>query len=125
MRLLLLMIAVPIILTACNEDLSNNPTANQEREGEEYEEFTDQNPNFLNTTSERTKVKDDYEKIKEIIEVETPYEPGNVIISGRDAWVTIHSDENYSRAEKQKVIKQMNHILYKGLPRLKFHVNIE
>jgi hypothetical protein len=87
-----------------------------------YEEFTDQNPNFLNTTPVRPEVSTDYEKMNEVIEVKTPYRLGDLKVNGRDAWVTIHTGEDMDRQEKEKVEKVVAGQLFEGLPRFHFHV---
>ena len=87
-----------------------------------YEEFTNQNPNFLNTTPVRSKVSNDYEKMNEVIEVKTPYRLGDLKVNGRDAWVTIHTGEEMNREEKEKVQKVVARELFEGVPRFHFHV---
>jgi hypothetical protein len=93
-----------------------------EKELISYEEFTDQNPNFPNTTPVRTGVSSDYEKMKEVVEVETPYRIGDLKVNGRDAWVTVHTGEEMSGAEKKKVQNVVARELFEGLPRFHFHV---
>jgi hypothetical protein len=99
-------------------------THKDEKEVEEerisYEEFTNQNPNFLNTTSARTS---DYEKMREVIEAETPYRLGDLKVNGRDAWVTVHTGKNMSQSEKKRAQEIAVKELFEGLPRFHFHVN--
>jgi hypothetical protein len=98
-------------------------THKDEKEVEEelisHEEFTNQNPNFLNTTSVR---KSDYEKMREVIEAETPYRLGDLKVNGRDAWVTIHTGRNMNESEKKRVQEIAAKELFEGLPRFHFHV---
>ncbi|MFC3886402.1 hypothetical protein ACFOU2_24100 [Bacillus songklensis] len=84
-----------------------------------YEEFTDQNPNFPNTTPARTT---DYEKMREVIEAETPYRLGDLKVNGRDAWVTIHTGKDMSESEKKRAQEIAAKELFEGLPRFHFHV---
>lgn len=87
-----------------------------------YEESTDQNPNFPNTTPIKPEVSNDYEKMKEVIETETPYRLGDLKVNGRDAWVTVHTGEEMSTTEKRKVQNVVARELFEGLPRFHFHV---
>lgn len=127
MKHLIAILFTAFLLTACNQgDQPQDTQSKKERaELENYEEFTDQNPNFLNTTNEQTAVKDDATKIEEIINVKTPYKAGNIVISGKDAWVTVYVGKECSAREKNKIIKDLNEVFYEGLPRLQFHVNVK
>ncbi|MEE6134193.1 hypothetical protein [Priestia sp. GS2] len=127
MKHLIIILFTAFLVTACNQG-NNSQEAQSKKEWaelENYEEFTDQNPNFLNTTNKQTAVKDDAAKIEEIINVKTPYKPGNIVISGKDAWVTVYVGKEYNVHEKKKIIKNLNEAFYEGLPRLQFHVNVK
>ncbi|HWO98622.1 MAG TPA: hypothetical protein VNM45_20300 [Bacillus sp. (in: firmicutes)] len=95
-----------------------------EKELISYEEFTDQNPNFPNTTPVKPKVSSDYEKMREVIETETPYRIGDLQVNGRDAWVTVHTGKEMSSDEKRKIKESVTRELFDGLPRFHFHVNV-
>ncbi|MBM7704072.1 hypothetical protein [Metabacillus iocasae] len=95
------------------------------QETENYLESTDQNPNFPNTTPMRSQSMNNNKKFEEIIHATTPYEVGNVVVNGRDAWVTIHTGQEMSAAEQKETAKEVTHLLSKGLPRLHFHVNVK
>ncbi|WP_110112638.1 hypothetical protein [Bacillus sp. CGMCC 1.16541] len=95
------------------------------RETENYLESTDQNPNFPNTTPIRSESTNNNKKFQEIIHAKTPYEVGNVVVNGRDAWITVHTGQEMTKSQQKKTTEEVTGILSEGLPRLHFHVNVK
>ncbi len=94
------------------------------RRDEDYN--TNQNPNFIDLTENRPTIGDDKDKIVEIVDDLTEYEPGSVFINGSDAMVTVHTNKSLSGKERKKAEKELHRTLSKAMgARYHIHVNID
>lgn len=82
------------------------------------------NPNFIDLTEDRPDIGDDQEKIVQVIQRYTEFQPGSVFVNGRDAWVTVHTTEKFSDKEKKVVRKDLHRTLIKAMPRYDIHLKI-
>jgi hypothetical protein len=88
-------------------------------------EKTNQNPNFISLTEGSTNDRADVNKIAQVIEEYTNYEPGSIWLNGNDAWVTVHAPHRLSKQEKEKDRERIYKLLAKAMPRYDIHVNMD
>ncbi|MGG0718937.1 hypothetical protein ABE096_15285 [Robertmurraya massiliosenegalensis] len=117
-------------LTACNGALENelvedkNPTGtnvtNRELPGRT---MSDQNPNLINTGSERNQGTD-IEHAKKVISDTGEFTPDSVWINGNDLWVTAHTDKDLSAKEKIDAQAKLHKLLMGALPSYDIEVQV-
>jgi hypothetical protein len=102
----------------------NNNEGFYERNLKDEDYTTNLNPNFLDLTEDRPDIGDDQEKIVQVIQQYTEFQPGSVIVNGRDAYVTVHSTKHFEGKERSKVKKDLHRRLIKAMPRYDIHLRI-
>jgi hypothetical protein len=94
-----------------------------ERDLQDEDYNTNQNPNFIDLTENRPDIGDDQEKFVETIEEFTEFKPGSVFINGANAYVTVHTTKSFSSKEKKQEEKKLHETLRKAMPR--YHIRVK
>ncbi|WP_338752016.1 hypothetical protein [Bacillus sp. FJAT-52991] len=84
---------------------------------------TNQNPNFLDLSSDQPTRGTDIDHARDVIRRFTPYEPGSVWINGNNMQVTVHEKQgrHYTDAEAREAYEK----LVAALSRYKIDMNIK
>jgi len=93
--------------------------------GEQY--FNQGNPsadNYIDATETRPNFGDDQEKIRDVVRTFEDVTPGSVIINGRNAYVTVHSNDNFNEEKRDKLRHKLLHSITKAVPRYHIHVRV-
>ncbi|MBM7648346.1 hypothetical protein JOC78_001288 [Bacillus ectoiniformans] len=135
MRLFMLACLFVLTLSACGkeenslfhqqEDQAGTNMINNQASQAEKKELNDrvdlyQNPNFLDLSSDTSKVGTDVDKAREVIKIYTDYRPGNVWVNGNRMQVTVYA-ENPREVNQAAVRKK----LVKALPRYDIDVEVK
>jgi len=118
------------VLTACDGALQDelvedkNPAGtnvtNHELPGRT---MSDQNPNLINTGSERNQ-NTDTEHAKKVISDTGEFKPDSVWINGNDMWVTAHTDKDLTAKEKLAAQARLHKLLIGALPSYDIEVKV-
>lgn len=131
MKKLLLFLTL-FIITGCDGNLQDELTENNDTKGTNVihtgdelpgRTMSDQNPNLLNTGSERNNRRDT-EHARKVISDTGEFTPDSIWINGDDLWVTAHTDEDLTSKEKMDAQARLHKILMKALPDYDIEVKV-
>lgn len=120
------------MVTGCDGALENelvedkqNAGTNMIQSGDELpgRTMSDQNPNLVNTGSDRNYARE-IEKAKQVILDTKEFTPDAVMINGRDMWVTATTDKKLSSKEKTDAQASLHKLLIKALPTYDIEVKV-
>ncbi|MDQ0214161.1 hypothetical protein J2S13_000557 [Oikeobacillus pervagus] len=83
---------------------------------------TNQNPNFIDLSTDQPTRGTDINKAREVVELFTNYEAGPVWINGRQMYVTVYTDQDAKQSKDAEA--SLKKKLTKALPRYQMNVNI-
>jgi len=67
----------------------------------------------------------DVNKIVQVIETYTDYEPGSIWINGNDVWVTVHAKKERTEEQTKKDREKIYKRLTRAMPRYDIHLNMD
>jgi len=88
-------------------------------------EKTNQNPNFISLREGSANHRADVNKIVQVIETYTDYEPGSIWINGNDVWVTVHAKKERTEEQTKKDREKIYKRLTRAMPRYDIHLNMD
>lgn len=87
---------------------------------------TNQSPtSYIDPSEDMPTLGTDIDKAKWVIENETEYEPGPVMINGQDMWVRVYHKGMMSQEERVKEEAAVHKLLIKALPRYYIEVKMQ
>lgn len=131
-KLYLLFLLALFVFTGCDGALQdelvedNHDTGtNMIHNGDELpgRTMSDQNPNLVNTGSERNYA-NEIEQARQVINDTNEFTPDAIMINGRDMWVTANTDKKLSAKEKTDAQSRLHKLLTKALPRYDIEVKV-
>lgn len=79
---------------------------------------------YADVTESRPTIGTDQDKIREVIATVDNLTPGSVIINGRDAWVTVHTNQTYTEQQRDQIRHKLLTQITKAVPRYHIHVRV-
>ncbi|RIW36147.1 hypothetical protein D3H55_06730 [Bacillus salacetis] len=142
MRKVLSLLSLTILLTACGAQEKDNLYVQDEDQGGrrfvnndltdvdtnqnvDQPMETNQNPNFIDLSETQPNKGTDVDKAREVIDVYTDYEPGQVWVNGEQMWVTAYTHDELSQDKRDDKEAELRKRLTRALPRYKINVKIQ
>ncbi|MGM0843500.1 MAG: hypothetical protein ACQEUT_00885 [Bacillota bacterium] len=140
MKKVLYLAVLTIILTACGAQNDNLYVQDEDQNGRTFVNNklndvdtnqnvdqpmeTNQNPSFIDLAETQPTKGTDIDKAREVIEVYTDYEPGQVWINGQQMWVTAYTHDEMAQDQRNEEEADLNKRLTRAFPRYQVNVQI-